>query len=685
MKKLFSLLTLALLTMSAWAANTYVKVTSTDQLEADKKYILVNEEANKAMGAIVTYGSNDVGSTVDITITDGVINIDNTAAVELTLGQGSQDATGNATWTFDIGGEGHYLCWASGNTLTTVNNASPNNAMWLATSTTDGFVLKNKADNTRKLQYNSGSPRFACYTSSQKPAVLYVYDANAVAPETVAAPTLPANNIFTDSYEVAITCATEGATIKYSTDEQATWNTYSAPFTITQTTTVYAQAFKGNAESEIVNATYTKDEPITGVLIIFNYEDDQAITTAQEYTVTRPGASFTVSNGMINGHYRIYKNQTIAFKSTAGKILRIEFDGLADNPASNFGNVVGMGYEGSNGVWIGSADSISFTASLNQVRCTEIRVYVEGPLPTDYVEKPVITPASQNFDESIEVTIACATEGATIKYSTDEQATWNDYSTALTFTETTTVYAKAVKGEKESEVASATYTKNEPAPAITTLAQANAVANNTEFTFEGTDDVVVTYQNGKYTFLRDATGYGNFYQADSAHIANMPVLQNGQVLNPGWTAIKDTFNNFPEYKNATNVSASEDTNAELAAPFEITALNDTLRSAYVTVKNIKKFAVSGKTVTITLIDNTTMKGYNQFNIDLTEMPTTEGEYTAIGIVGKYNTNLQLWIIDWDGQGTPEPDPTEVYDPATANALEDGTKISYANDVAATYQ
>jgi hypothetical protein len=45
--------------------------------------------------------------------------------------------------------------------------------MWIATLTDDGVVLTNKADNTRKLQYNSGAPRFACYTSSQKPAVLY--------------------------------------------------------------------------------------------------------------------------------------------------------------------------------------------------------------------------------------------------------------------------------------------------------------------------------------------------------------------------------------------------------------------------------------------------------------------------------------------------------------------------------
>ena len=174
MKKFLSVLSLALLTMSAWAANTYVKVTSVDQLEAGKNYILVNEEANVALGEI-TGTSTNFGSTVAITITDGVIDIEGTDVVELISGEGSIDQYGNPTWTFNMGSElGHYMCWASGNSLNTVNSAAPNNAMWLASLTDDGVVLNNKADNTRKLQYNAGAPRFACYTSTQKPAVLYI-------------------------------------------------------------------------------------------------------------------------------------------------------------------------------------------------------------------------------------------------------------------------------------------------------------------------------------------------------------------------------------------------------------------------------------------------------------------------------------------------------------------------------
>ncbi len=174
MKKFLTLFSLALLTMSAWAANTYVKVTSVDQLAADKNYILVNEEASVALGEI-TGTSTNFGSTVAITITDGVIDIEGTDVVELISGEGSIDQYGNPTWTFNMGSElGHYMCWASGNSLNTVNSAAPNNAMWLATLTDDGVVLNNKADNTRRLQYNAGAPRFACYTSTQKPAVLYM-------------------------------------------------------------------------------------------------------------------------------------------------------------------------------------------------------------------------------------------------------------------------------------------------------------------------------------------------------------------------------------------------------------------------------------------------------------------------------------------------------------------------------
>ena len=72
------------------------------------------------------------------------------------------------------------------------------------------------------------------------------------------------------------------------------------------------------------------------------------------------------------------------------------------------------------------------------------------------VEKPVITVA-ENFYFSTTATITC-TEGAKIYYSYDNES-WTEYTGALTINETTTIYAKAVKDEDESRVASATATK----------------------------------------------------------------------------------------------------------------------------------------------------------------------------------------------------------------------------------
>ena len=63
------------------------------------------------------------------------------------------------------------------------------------------------------------------------------------------------------------------------------------------------------------------------------------------------------------------------------------------------------------------------------------------------------TEVSGSYIASANVEIACATEGASISYSTDG-TTWNAYSTALTITKTTTLQAKATKaGMTESAVA----------------------------------------------------------------------------------------------------------------------------------------------------------------------------------------------------------------------------------------
>ena len=158
--------------MSAWAANTYVKVTSLDQLEIGKKYILVNEEANVGMGPL-SNTSTVYGTTVDITIANDAVDIEGTGVLELTAHKANGEQGG---WIFEWSTQ-HYLVWTSGNSLNSTHNTTgiaSTNEQWYATSTDNGVVLKNRYEQTRVIQYNASSPRFACYTSNQKPAVLYV-------------------------------------------------------------------------------------------------------------------------------------------------------------------------------------------------------------------------------------------------------------------------------------------------------------------------------------------------------------------------------------------------------------------------------------------------------------------------------------------------------------------------------
>ena len=110
---------------------------------------------------------------------------------------------------------------------------------------------------------------------------------------------------------------------------------------------------------------------------------------AAAYQITKDGVTIEVSSGILGTynnemHYRIYKNQTLKITSTVGNITKVEFTCTANGEAKygpgcftvSTGSYTNDG--GAVGTWTGSTAEIVFTASLNQVRASQIVVTIDG-------------------------------------------------------------------------------------------------------------------------------------------------------------------------------------------------------------------------------------------------------------------------------------------------------------------
>ena len=153
----------------------------------------------------------------------------------------------------------------------------------------------------------------------------------------------------------------------------------------------------------------TPEEPETPVTpetpegaIVFDADVDQGnagtdSNNAAAYEVEKNGVTMTVSSGILGTfnnevHYRIYKNQTLTLTSTVGNIVKVEFTCTADGDTKYGpgGFTVTEGEYGHTGgavgTWTGSASEIVFSASVNQVRASQVVVTIEGgATPTDVV------------------------------------------------------------------------------------------------------------------------------------------------------------------------------------------------------------------------------------------------------------------------------------------------------------
>ncbi len=268
--------------------------------------------------------------------------------------------------------------------------------------------------------------------------------------------------------------------------------------------------------------------------ITFAPSDFAEMSSAAAFSTEKNGIKIEVSNGRTySEHIRIYKNQTITISSSA-TIKKIVFTctatGSAQYGPGSFGELDGYTFEsdGNTGTWEGTSNSITFTASNNQVRATSIVVTTGAADPT-YVAPPTFSVTEGTYFSPQTVELSCATEGAKIiytipdgtdpEYTDDENYTGNFYTDPIVVSKNTVIKAMAVKGGYKSEIVSATYnfaetshagTVEDPftvADALTVIATlANKATTTSEVYVKGIAVGTVTVSSGQAQFLISDTG-----------------------------------------------------------------------------------------------------------------------------------------------------------------------------------
>jgi hypothetical protein len=293
----------------------------------------------------------------------------------------------------------------------------------------------------------------------------------------------------------------------------------------------------------------------------------------------------------------------------------------------------------SDGTWTGTASSVTFTiggtSGHRRIAAFDI-TYGSGGGQQEIVATPTFTPAEGTYYEPQSVSISCATDGATICYTTDgTEPTENSlqYSVPLTISETTTLKAKAFKsGYTASAVATATYTIEE-APSVITIAEAHALANNEYAMVQG----VVTFIDGRNVYVQDETGgiclYLNSNTVPSALALGDMVQGYGQ---------KTVYRGLIELQNINGSSASE---------FSILSSGNELPLAVKTIAEILAGGADALQSTRVKIEGATLGAINTSD----NTPLTQGEsitniykvpaltgieegnvVDVIGVIGYYN-------------------------------------------------
>ncbi len=340
-------------------------------------------------------------------------------------------------------------------------------------------------------------------------SITVYYQADGPIIEKSAKPTISGAVSFTDKTEVSITAA-DGASIYYTTDntDPTTSSTqYSAPFTISETTTVKAIAVEtGKDPSAVATATFTKkmegdyvlvtslddlDEASSYIIGVKDYNtamsNEKVSGKLKQTSVTIAGDVLTPTDNVMTFHLVKNTSGNWAFKAdnyAGGESYYIQnststdckMDSLAYYFPVTLDNDNNIIIKSSKGRWIHgynketTADFRNYSKKENN--SSEVQLYRLG---SKVLQKPVITLSDNEVYVGEKVTVTIDKKNAEKVYYTTDGTTpsatnGTEYAAPFEVTAeaegTITVQAIGISGETASSVTAATITVNvkEPIP-----------------------------------------------------------------------------------------------------------------------------------------------------------------------------------------------------------------------------
>ena len=433
---------------------------------------------------------------------------------------------------------------------------------------------------------------------------------------------------------------------------------YSAPITLTSTTTIKAVAYDGSNASSVATATYTYIDPNTPGTENNPYTVAQARAAIDDNTGTQGVYATGIVSAIPTAYNTQYSNITFNFVDNAGDevFLQAYRCGGAEAADVAVGDIV---------VVYGNLTKYNSTYEFAQ-GCQLVSL----THPTGYVEAPTFSPAAGTFTEPQTVTLSCATEGATIYYTLDGSEPDDEstpYTNPITISTTTTINAIAYLNGNASNVATATYT-------FVSLANISDITEvDTAYMVQGT--VVAT--NSRGFIMGDGTGYVYYYNngAVSQSVGDMVTVSGttgtyGQIIqftntatvtvatssNYDGTPVATLITEVPDYSQGYHLSTYLEYEGELTKNnnnYLITVGESQIQISYPTTAQANELtALNNKTVHV--------KGY----------------FSGINSSSRFTTMLE------SVEEVVSTEPSITVAPATINAIAEGTDgylaVAYEN-------